>query len=216
MLVYGSVAAQVSGVFDRIVCSTDCDQISEVATIVGVQVIRRPTDLATDESPVGSTVSHLLRHLRENDGYEPDIFALIQPTSPFVLPDHFMHGAVSLQDNRDASSFQTITTIPHNHHAFNQRSMKEGGVDFRFRPERSRLYNKQQKPVLYAFGNLVMTRVGAFNRSGDVFATPSIPMVIPPEYAIDVDRLEDIALAEWYLQSGRIVLPHVREEKKKA
>lgn len=209
LLVYAISAAKSSSVLDKIVCSTDCDEISQTAIGAGVEVIRRPTDIATDTSPVSGTVAHVLEYLKAAENYEPDIFALIQPTSPFVLPDHFRCGAKLLRDNIRAQSFQTVTTIPHNHHAINQRHVIEGYVDFRFREERVRLYNKQQKPVLYAFGNLVMTRVGAFTDSNDVFASPSVPMIIAPEYAIDVDRLEDIALAEWYLQSGRVLLPHV-------
>ncbi len=209
MLCYAIAAAKSSGVLDRIVCSTDCNKISDFAVGAGVEVIKRPADLSTDAAPVSATVSHVLGHLHSHEGYNADIFALIQPTSPFVLPDHFRCGAKLLHDNHDAFSFQTITTIPHNHHAFNQRCIDEGRVDFLFREERNRYYNKQKKPVLYAFGNLVLTRVGGFSESGDVFASPSVFTVIPHEYALDVDRPEDVALAEWYLKSGRVVLPYV-------
>ncbi|GKT37469.1 acylneuraminate cytidylyltransferase family protein, partial [Aduncisulcus paluster] len=83
--------------------------------------------------------------------------ALLQPTSPFLLPAQIDACSEALRDNPEANSAQTVAEIPHNYHAFNQRVIKDGAVDFNFTEERKFCYNKQSKPHFYSFGNLVIT-----------------------------------------------------------
>ena len=52
MLDYGLRAAQAAGCFERIVCSTDNDEIAAHAERLGASVDRRPVQLAGDETPV--------------------------------------------------------------------------------------------------------------------------------------------------------------------
>ncbi|KKU84922.1 MAG: CMP-N-acetylneuraminic acid synthetase, partial [Parcubacteria group bacterium GW2011_GWA2_47_8b] len=82
LIAYSIEAAQKSGVFDRIILTTDDQKIADVAKQYGCEVpFMRPAELA------GDTVQHLpvLRHavqwLKDNDGYSPDYCMTFQPTS---------------------------------------------------------------------------------------------------------------------------------------
>src|SRR3989344_2828579 len=73
LIAYTIEAAKKSGVFDRIILTTDDPKIAEVAKQYGCEVpFVRPKELA------GEAVQHLpvLRHavewLKENEGYSPD------------------------------------------------------------------------------------------------------------------------------------------------
>jgi hypothetical protein len=84
-------------------------------------------------------------------------------------------------------------------------------VSFRFAEERRRAYNKQLKPVLYIFGNLVAARSGALLDGADFFAEPSAAVAIERPYDLDVDIMIDVDIAHALLVSGQVVLPHMKQ-----
>jgi CMP-N-acetylneuraminic acid synthetase len=97
-------------------------------------------------------------------------------------------------------------------HAWNQRSVAaDGTVSFVFEAERSRARNKQGKPELYVFGNLIAARTEALLAGDGFYAKPCHALVIPPQFALDVDRPEDIATAEAMLASGLLCADPARD-----
>lgn len=78
-------AACLSGVFDKVVVSTDSPKIAEVVQGLGlpVEVLHRPAELATDEASTESVMLHASQVL------EFDVLATIQATSPLVQPEDF-------------------------------------------------------------------------------------------------------------------------------
>jgi CMP-N-acetylneuraminic acid synthetase len=204
LLDFGIRAAQQCRRIDRIICSTDHDEIAGHARALGVEVDRRPASLATDEAPVADVARELLGRLGV-----PDILVLVQPTSPFLLPAHIEALLDALDGDREARSGQTVTRCPHNHHAWNQREVEHGRVRFRFADERAAAYNKQRKPPLYVFGNLVAVRGEAIAAGGPFFAEPSVAVEIPPPYDFDLDAPDDLMVAEALVAHGAVHLPHL-------
>jgi CMP-N-acetylneuraminic acid synthetase len=152
---------------------------------------------------VADVVRHVLDALRAGDGIVPSMVALLQPTSPFILPSHIDACVAALDARPDADSAQTVTQVPHNAHAFNQRVVEDGLVRFRFLEERRAAYNKQRKPKHFVFGNLIVTRSTALMAGKDCFGDVSVPIEIPRTYALDVDTAEDVDLASFLVESGR-------------
>ncbi len=83
---YGIAAAKASPSLGRIVCSTDSEPIAARARQLGVDVVRRPDHLATDEARVDDVARDFLASLQP--GSRPDVIVLVQPSSPFLLPEH--------------------------------------------------------------------------------------------------------------------------------
>lgn len=190
----------------RVYCSTDHSEIARVCTEGGVEVLERPEELGQDDTPVTAVMLHVLETLAQRTGRMPGIVALLQPTSPFLLPSHVDDCVAALRAHPEADSAQTITPVFHNAHAFNQRVMVDGKVQFRFLEERRAAYNKQRKPKHYTFGNLVVTRARALLEGQDCFGNVSVPVEIPRAYALDVDTLEDLDYASFLVAGQRIEL----------
>ena len=201
--------AQKSKNIDKTICSTDDMKIKQVCLENNIVVHDRPKQLGEDSTHVINVIIELLNEWGKRGQLLPFAIVLLQPTSPFVLPEHIQMCVEALIHDHKALSSQTISLLPHHYHAYNQREVDNGYVNFRFMRQRRIGYNKQTKPVFYAFGNLVVTKTDALLRKKEVFATPSIPCEIERKYAIDVDGPEDLELAEYMLRERKVVLPHM-------
>jgi len=81
LIAHTLLPAVSSGIFDRVVVSTDCAETAEIAARYGGEVpFLRPEELAADLSPDIDWVLHALRFLQ---GDRFDAFAILRPSSPF-------------------------------------------------------------------------------------------------------------------------------------
>jgi CMP-N-acetylneuraminic acid synthetase len=206
MMEYGILAAKQTGRFERIVCSTDDAEIAACAEKAGIEVDWRPAALATDEAAVADVAREFLQRHDES----PELLALIQPTSPFLLPAHVAALLDAMAARPDCNSGQTITPTIHNSHAWNQRLFEDGIVRFMFAEERRSAFNKQRKPKLFSFGNLVAARPAALLAGMDFFAEPSVGVQIDWPYNLDVDSPNDLKLAEAMMHAGLIKLDYLQ------
>jgi CMP-N-acetylneuraminic acid synthetase len=133
--------------------------------------------------------------------------ALLEPTSPFLLPEHVEQCVVRLRARGDADSAQTVAPVAPNSHAFNQRALRGDAVEFVFSEERRRHFNKQLKPAFYVHGNVRVFRTGSLLGKRDLYGELSLAVHIPRLYAMDVDGPEDLQLAECILRCGLVALP---------
>jgi CMP-N,N'-diacetyllegionaminic acid synthase len=209
LLDYGVRAAQASGRCTRIVGSTEDARISQRFAALGVDVDRRPAELAGDDVPVADVAREWLTRLRTAGEMLPDILLLIQPTSPFLLPRHVTQLLDAMAADMEARSGQTIVACPHNAHAWNQRTFDGRRTSFIDAEARKRGYNKQTKPKHFLFGNLVATRVEALLAGDGFFAEPSAAVEIATPYDFDLDTATDVPIAEALIAAGIVRLPHM-------
>lgn len=84
LLAYTIAVAKASGLFDRIVCSTDSVETAEIAKRYGAEVpFLRPPEFASSTSPDIEWIRHILAELPE----QYDMFSILRPTSPFRTVD---------------------------------------------------------------------------------------------------------------------------------
>jgi len=201
---YVITSAKKSKAVQRIICSTDDRVIADHCQSAGIEVHDRPKYLATSSARVDEALLHILKKPPRENIKLPDAVVLLQPTSPFVLPEHIDSSVKRLFQRKNCNSVQTVIDCPHNMHAFNQRCMRGSTIHFRFRDERQLCYNKQKKPHHYLFGNLVVTRVSALLEGHGVFAEPSSALVIPSLFGFDLDRPEDIVWGEYCIEKSLV------------
>jgi N-acylneuraminate cytidylyltransferase len=108
LLAYAIATARQSGIFDRIVCSTDSGKIAEVAQRYGADVpFLRPEALATSTSPDIAWITHALG--RVDDHY--DLFAIVRATNPFRGPDVLERGLRQLLATPEADSIRAVELV---------------------------------------------------------------------------------------------------------
>ena len=191
------LAARASRYINRLILSTDDSRIAAHGKELDVEVHHRPERLGRDDTPINEVLVHMINDpdLQKDKG-APDLITLLQVTSPFVRVDDIDNSISTLLQRPEYRSVQTISECQHNSHAINQRELNGDHVTFALGREREKSYNKQKKPARYTFGNVVSVRAQALCRGEGVFAEPSFGVVIPYLHSFDLDRVEDIPIAE--------------------
>jgi CMP-N,N'-diacetyllegionaminic acid synthase len=83
MIAYAIASAVDSGVFDRVLVSTDSEKIADIARYYGADVpFLRPVEISGERSPDIEFVENVLDELKSR-GKEYDCFSILRPTSPF-------------------------------------------------------------------------------------------------------------------------------------
>jgi len=75
--------AKQTPIFDDVICSTDSDEIGRLAHMCGVDVIKRPADLARDESHIIEALKHALQQYYSKKGYWPEITVSLYGNVPY-------------------------------------------------------------------------------------------------------------------------------------
>jgi CMP-N,N'-diacetyllegionaminic acid synthase len=108
LLAYAIETALRSGVFERVVVSTDSEEIAEVARWYGADVpFLRPPEYATATSPDIEWLAHTIERLHERY----DLFALVRATNPFRGPDAVRRGFEQLLATPEADSLRAVELV---------------------------------------------------------------------------------------------------------
>ncbi len=88
LIAYAIEAAMKSKYADRVIFSTDSQDIAAVAKSYDIAVpFIRPPELAGDRSTITSVLKHAVSFLEASESLSPDIVVLVQPTNPFVISE---------------------------------------------------------------------------------------------------------------------------------
>ena len=189
-------ATQASSV-NRVVVSTDDDEISAISRQWGAEVILRPAKISTDISSSELALLHALEHLHENEGYSPDLLVFLQCTSPLTLPED-IDGTVQALLDQEADSSLAVTPFPY----FLWRWDLNGdaiGVnhDKRVRPLR------QERDLQYLeTGAVYVMRTKGFKEARHRFFGKNAMYVMPPERCLEIDEPVHFTIAEVLLSKA--------------
>lgn len=97
MISYSVRCAVESGLFDRVVVSTDDDEIASVAQEYGAEVpFRRPAELSDDHTATTAVIAHAVRELQRS-GTDVTAACCIYATAPFVRTEDLAAAKAKLE-----------------------------------------------------------------------------------------------------------------------
>lgn len=112
VLAYTIEAALNARTLDRVILSTDSEEIAAVGREAGVEVpFIRPKELATDDAHPTTVLEHAVTYLSETDGYDVDLVVTLQPTSPLRVAADIDDAVRLLQNNPDMDSVITVKEV---------------------------------------------------------------------------------------------------------
>ena len=189
-----------SGVIDRIVVSTDDQEIAEVAKKYGAEVpFLRPVELAQDTTPTLPVLQHTVRWLKENESYSPDYVLLLEPTSAGKRPFH-VEGVVKTLLEGGADAAISVAEVPGVFSPHWQIKVADDGRTelFTGEPFKKVIRRRQDLPKtyyrnssIYAFRPELL-----FSDDPSFYGEDVRAYVTDSKYAFDIDTPEDWEEAE--------------------
>lgn len=201
MIAYPIRAALDAGVFDRVIVSTDSDEIAEVALAQGAEVpFRRPPELSDDRTATAPVLVHALEWLRAN-GTPADYACCIYATAPFVRASDVVDGLTILKAANAATAFSvTSFAFP----IFRALKVTDAGTLAMFWPEH-RLTRSQDLPEAYHdAGQFYWMDVARFLVEPNLYSADARPVILPRHLVQDIDTPEDWTMAEHMYQALRL------------
>jgi CMP-N-acetylneuraminic acid synthetase/RimJ/RimL family protein N-acetyltransferase len=184
--------ARDSGLFARIVVSTEDAEIARVAKEAGAEVLAREPRLAADAARLVDVCRATLDEL-EAQGDALAAFCLLLPTSPFRTAAHVREAWDRLERTR-ADGVMSVAEFPH----VPLWAVHEVRGRVRLFFGRRWLRSRDRLPVLYRHNGVVLwMRTAAFRRTRDFYGprVAAYPMTL--EASIDVDHPIDLEFAEF-------------------
>jgi CMP-N-acetylneuraminic acid synthetase len=199
LLEYTARAARGSGVLDRIVLSTDAEEIAACGRRVGLEVpFMRPASLAQDDTPMLPVVEHALDELRRQ-GWEPAVVVLLQPTSPLRTPAH-IRAAVEQVQQTGADSVVSVVAVPQ-HLSPDYVMRLDAGRLRPFLPDGARVTRRQDaRPAFVRDGTVYAFRTDTLRRFGTIYGDDCRPLVLDADESLSIDTAADWAAAERALE----------------
>lgn len=194
MISHSIKAAQASGLFDRIIVTTDSEKIAHVAIAHGAEApFRRPPELADDHTPTAPVLVHALKWLEET-GTPATHACCIYATAPFVRAQDIVRGLDILRDTEAATAF-TVTSF--SFPIFRALKVMPSGELAMFWPEH-RLTRSQDLPEAYHdAGQFYWMDVPRFIADPNLYSADARPIVLPRYIVQDIDTPEDWETAEY-------------------
>lgn len=191
--------AQNTVEIDRVIVSTDCEDISDVSKKYGAEVQVRPRELAKDDSLVIDTIRYTLNRLKE-EGEQAEYLVLLEPTAPFRKAEDISN-CINLLVEGEYDSVATFTEAELNPHRAwkiendEVRTFINGTIPWLPRQKLPRAYQLNGAVYVIRINKVDEDSVGlVLEKSGAV--------IMPKERSIDIDHYIDLLIAEQIINGG--------------
>jgi N-acylneuraminate cytidylyltransferase len=193
MMAWTLEAARGSGLFDRVIVSTEDAEIKQVALQWGAECpFDRPAALANDYADTGAVMAHATEWAIEA-GWPVDTVCCIYATAPFVDQEDLKRGLDALRSGDWAFSVAATECGSAVFRSFRQR--EDGGLEMLF-PEYFSVRSQDLPRALQDAGQFYWGRPSAWIEKRRVFERRSIPVLIPKWRVQDIDEPDDWRRAE--------------------
>jgi CMP-N-acetylneuraminic acid synthetase len=176
---------------DRVLISTDDDEIAAISEQYGAEVIWRPGDISGDTASSESALLHAIEYLQETEGYRPALVVFMQCTSPLTLPED-IDGTVRTLMEENADSALAVTPF----HFFLWRRDKGGDAVGINHDKQVRPLRQEREPQFLETGAVYVMRTQGFKSAKHRFFGKTAMYVMPPERCLEVDEPVDFRIAE--------------------
>ena len=186
-------AALKSKLLDKVIVSTDCKEIADIASQTGAEVpFLRPAELAMDGTSSLDVVNDL-RNWCIDKGYLFDNIVLLQPTSPLRTSNH-IDEALNIFNNSKKLGEETLISV----YSLGEKSnwLYVARADNYLAPA----FDKVNNVVFLPNGAIYIAPFSNFN---GFVSSQTIPFIMKYSDSIDIDTVEDFELAKYFFMKRK-------------
>jgi N-acylneuraminate cytidylyltransferase len=194
MIAWSIEAALQSGCFDKVIVSTDDEEIAEVARQYGASVpFMRPAELSDDYAGTIPVIQQAIEWCKAN-GFDVRQVCCLYATAPFVSPEDLHRGLKILEQSGSQYAFSVTS------YAFPiQRAIRltgTGRVEM-FNPEYFNTRSQDLEESYHDAGQFYWGLADAWLQGKMIFSPESSAVLLPRHRVQDIDTPEDWVRAEW-------------------
>ena len=174
----------------KIVVSTDDDAIASAANQYPIEVVKRPSELAEDDSNVVTAVTYTYDYLKEDF----DAIVLLQPTAPLRTSADLDAVIDLLEKNKNTDGVISVVPMDDVHPA-RMYDLNETQQLVPLIENGETLRRQDLKPVYYRNGCFYAVRTKAFYEQQSFMVAHKLAFVMNPNWLINIDNQRDFQLA---------------------
>lgn len=197
MIAHSIEAAKRSGLFERIIVSTDSQEIADIALKYGAEVpFLRPAAIADDFTPTQNVLTHALEFASETVSYE--YLCCIYATAPLVSTEYIKKGYELIKEKK-ANTVFSVASFPHP--IFRAYKVTDDGTVQMFWPEHGLTRSNDLPEAFHDAGQFYWIDAANFMKTGKMISKPAFPLVLPRYMVVDIDTKEDWEVAEFMYET---------------
>lgn len=192
ILTYSIRAALDAGIFDKVMVSTDSEEIAQIAREAGADVPFMRSDATSGD--YATTAEVLLEVLAEYEkqGERFDTVCCIYPTAPFVTEQKLRDG-IALLEEQDVDS--VVPVVRYSYPPQRAFVQKDGYTVLKF-PEYLGARSQDLEPFFHDCGQFYCMQVKNFKEKKQIFTDRMLSIEMPETEVQDIDNETDWKLAE--------------------
>jgi len=202
MIAHSIGCAARSGLFDRIIVSTDDEEIRRIAQEFGAAApFLRPAALADDHAGTAAVMAHAVSWLQRDDT-QPSAVCCIYATAPFIRAEDLVSGLELLETGPWKFVFAATDFPASVERAFRKRP--DGRLEMLF-PEQLDTRSQDLDAVFHDAAQFYWGRAEAWVADARIFGADSTIVQVPRWRVQDIDTEDDWCRAEAmlaYLDAG--------------
>ncbi|MCC2606262.1 pseudaminic acid cytidylyltransferase [Planctobacterium marinum] len=190
---YSIEAAINSQLFDKVIVSTDCEEIKALSLSLGAEVpFLRPEHLSNDIVGTRPVTNHAIEYCREHF-FNPEYVCCIYATAPFIEQSYLKQGLEALEANERLDFAFSVTTFPF---PVQRALVKDAAGVKPMMPEFINKRSQDLEEVYHDAGQFYWGKGESWLSGKVVFSANSYPVVLPRHLVQDIDTQEDWIRAE--------------------
>ncbi len=185
VITYSIRTALKSGLFDKVIVSTDSKEIAEIAKQHGAEApFLRPASLAGDHTGTIPVLHHAEEWLKHNCG-ELSFGCCIYPVNPLLSTDALQRGHSDLI--KDSKKDFAISVVRYGYPVQRSFKINHGNLEMLY-PEKFSARSQDLEPIYHDAAQFYWWRAGSLTENTNFFSDKTIPIEIPEIRVQDVDN----------------------------
>lgn len=202
MISYSIETALKSKYIDKLFVSSDDNEILQIARENGAETIKRPEELAQDNTPDLPVFQHAIKYLIEKQNYKPDIIINLRPTCPLRNVNDIDNSVKKMLDT-DCDAVRTITES-RNHPYWMGKLDGDRLLPFMENINVEKYYQRQLLPPAYIInGGVDVMKVEVILNQNRLYGNDIRAVFMPSERSVDIDDKFDLMFAEYILSGSK-------------
>jgi CMP-N,N'-diacetyllegionaminic acid synthase len=198
---YTIESAATSELLTRFVVSTEDEEITDVASTCGAEVILRPPELAADNTPMLPVVAQVLQEAESREKAVFDFVAILQPTVPLRTGQDIDECIRILIDTKADSVISVYQVF--DHHPSRMYRIENDRL-ISYAPEPAGRLRQDLSPVFHRNGAVYAFRRSLLDEMGTFIGPDTRPYLMPRERSINIDEEIDLLLADVVISREKV------------